>query len=278
MTVMGVAFERAANDARAAGDAEAAAGSSRGRQSRRHCWPGHRAMLDFLPEKAGYSRAGHHGGGAGQWVNGTGLVAAQFLQHDSRDKDPQLHVHGPILNKQECSDGTVRALDGTLFTLWKPAAAAVGERSAEAYMWERLDSEWRTRADGKARELVGVDTDSMGLFSKRTKAITPTLEEAVRQFRAETGREPTAREHTRMAEQATLATRRGKVFGGETRAGQIARWANEHAAALGVELGEIAAAWPAARPARPPRGRSGTCSPARWARWRNASNPGPRPT
>ncbi|MGH8920245.1 MAG: AAA family ATPase, partial [Actinomycetes bacterium] len=37
-----------------------------------------------------------------------------------------------------------------------------------------------------------------------------------------------------------MATRRGKEFGGETREGQIARWADEHASALGVELGEVA--------------------------------------
>jgi hypothetical protein len=48
---------------------------------------GHRAALDFLADKAGYARAGHHGGGGGQWVDGHGLVAAQFLQHDSRDRD-----------------------------------------------------------------------------------------------------------------------------------------------------------------------------------------------
>ena len=127
MTVAWVAFERAANDARAAGNEEAAAEWSRkAAVVEEALLVGHRAALDFLADKAGYSRAGHHGGGAGQWVDGTGLVAAQFLQHDSRDKDPQLHVHGPVLNKQECADGTVRALDGTLLTLWKPAAAAVG--------------------------------------------------------------------------------------------------------------------------------------------------------
>lgn len=241
MTVAWLAFERAANDARAAGDEDAAAEWQRKAGTVEEALlVGHRAVLDFLADKAGYSRAGHHGGGAGQWVDGTGIVAAQFLQHDSRDKDPQLHVHGPVLNRQECADGKVRALDGTLFNLWKPAASAVGARTAEAYLWERLGTDWRTRADGVAREIVGVDAESTGLFSKRTKAITPTLDGLVARFRAETGREPTAREHTRLADRATLATRRGKVFGGETREGQIARWAEEHSAELGVELGDVA--------------------------------------
>lgn len=252
MTVAWVAFERAANDARAAGDEEAAAEWSRqAGVVEEALLVGHRAALDFLADQAGYSRAGHHGGGAGQWVDGTGIVAAQFLQHDSRDKDPQLHVHGPVLNKQECVDGTVRALDGTLLTLWKPAADAVGQRTAEAFMWENLDTDWRTRADGVGREVVGVDAESTGLFSKRTKAITPTLDGLVARFRAETGREPTAREHTKLADQATLATRRGKVFGGETREGQIARWAAEHSAELGVELGEVARSVAAQRAGEP---------------------------
>ncbi|MBO0851043.1 MAG: AAA family ATPase, partial [Pseudonocardia sp.] len=60
------------------------------------------------------------------------------------------------------------------------------------------------------------------------------------QFRAEVGREPSGKERKELCEQATLATRRGKSFGGETREGQIARWAGEHSKKLGVELGEVA--------------------------------------
>jgi len=241
MTVMWVAFERAANGARAAGDHDAAQlWAERAKIVEEGLMVGHRAVLDFYGEKAGYARAGHHGGGGGQWVDGNGLIAAQFLQHDSRDKDPQLHVHGPVANKVECADGKVRALDGTLITQWRDGASAVGERVCEAYVWEQLGALWETRPDGLAREIVGIDADSTGLFSKRTAAITPTTEALVARFRAETGREPTGRERSRLADQATLSTRRGKVLGGETREGQIARWAAEHADELGVELGEVA--------------------------------------
>jgi conjugative relaxase-like TrwC/TraI family protein len=242
MTVLWVACERAANDARAAGDhAAAELWASRAKVVEEGLLVGHRAVLDFYAEKAGYARAGHHGGGGGRWVDGHGLIAAQFLQHDSRDKDPQLHVHGPVANKVQCADGKWRALDGTLITGWRDGASAVGERVTEAYVWRKLGARWETRPDGKAREIVGVDGDSMGMFSKRTAAITPAVEALLGKFRAEVGREPTGRERSRLADQATLATRRGKSCGGETRDGQIARWAVEHSDALGVELGDVAA-------------------------------------
>ena len=173
-------------------------------------------------------------------MDGNGLIGAQFLQHDSRDKDPQLHVHGPIANKTECADGKVRALDGTLLTQWRDAASAIGARVFEAYLWQTQGTVWQTRQDGLGREIVGIDAESTGLFSKRTAAITPTTQALIARFRAETGREPTGRERSRLADQATLSTRRGKNLGGETREGQIARWAAEHAAELGVELGQVA--------------------------------------
>ncbi|MDQ2710290.1 MAG: relaxase domain-containing protein, partial [Actinomycetota bacterium] len=250
LTLMWVACERAANDARAAGDLDAAARwQGRAKVVEEGLLVGHRAVLDFYAEKAGYARRGHHGGGGGQWVDGQGLVAAQFLQHDSRDKDPQLHVHGPVANKVQCADGKWLALDFSLFRLWLEGAGAVGERVAEAYVWQELGVRWEVRPDGIGRELVGVDVASSDLFSKRTAAITPAVEALIRRFKAEKGREPVGRERSWLCDQATLSTRRGKSFGGETREGQLARWAGEHAEQLGTELGEVARAVLEAGPA-----------------------------
>lgn len=173
-------------------------------------------------------------------IDAHNLITAQYLQHDSRDHDPQLHVHGPTANKVECSDGKVRALDFTLFTQWHDGAAAYGERMAEAFAWKHLGAWWETRPDGKAREIRGVDVEESRLFSKRTAAITPKLDELTARFRAETGREPTPRERSALADQATLATRKGKVFGGETRDGQLARWAQEYDAEFGRNMTAIA--------------------------------------
>ncbi|WP_219417705.1 MobF family relaxase [Pseudonocardia nigra] len=252
-TLLWVAAERGAREAAAAGDEQAAAEWRRvAGVVEEALMVGHRGVLDYLAEHATYARAGHHGGGGGQWVEGTGgLISAQFLQHDSRDKDPQLHVHGPTANKVECGDGKVRALDFTLFTQHHDAAAAYGERIGEAYLYQQLGVLWETRPNGKAREIAGIDPDAAGLFSKRTAAITPAVEELIARFRAETGRAPTKTERSGLVEQAASTTRRAKVFGAETRDGQLARWAAEYDAAFGREFPAMATAALGRAPAQP---------------------------
>jgi hypothetical protein len=242
-TLLWVAAERGATEAAAAGDDETAAEWRRVAGAvEEGLMVGHRAVLDFLSDRAAFARAGHHGGGGGQWLDAPNLISAQFLQHDSRDHDPQLHVHGPTANKVECGDQKVRALDFTIFTTWHDAAAALGERVSEAYLYEQLGVRWQTRPDGKAREIAGIDPDASGLFSKRTAAITPAMERLIDRFTDETGREPTNRERSVLAEQASSHTRRSKVFGAETRDGQLARWAAEYDAAFGRDMPALATA------------------------------------
>ena len=60
-------------------------------------WAGNHAALDYLADKAGYARAGHHGGTAGRWVDAHDWTIASFFQHDSRNHDPQLHIHNACL-------------------------------------------------------------------------------------------------------------------------------------------------------------------------------------
>ncbi|MFC4943318.1 MobF family relaxase [Pseudonocardia sp. GCM10023141] len=242
LTLLWVACERGAHDADQNGDT---AGAEQWRQVAAtiedSLMVGHRAVLSFLESNATFARAGHHGGGAGKWLDGSGgLIAAQWLQHDSREHDPQLHVHGTVANMVECDDGKVRALDFTLFTQWHDAAAAYGERVAEAYAAQQIGLSWQTRADGKAREVAGVEIAESILFSKRTSAITPALEAKIAQFRAETGRDPSKRERTGLAEQASVVTKQSKVFGGETRDGQLSRWAAEYDAHFGRTMTHIA--------------------------------------
>jgi conjugative relaxase-like TrwC/TraI family protein len=157
VSVMGVAFERAANDARAAGDEPTAqAWEAHARAVEDAVMAGARAALDYLQERAGYARVGHHGGAAGQWIDAHRFLAAQFLQHDSRDHDPQLHVHQAILNRVLGADGQWRALDSRAIHAWRAAAAAVGERVMEAHLRRALGVRFETRPDGRAREVVGV--------------------------------------------------------------------------------------------------------------------------
>lgn len=61
--------------------------------------------MEYMQDEGGFSRVGHHGGRAGRWMDAHAFVIAQFLQHDSRERDPQWHVHNAILNRVLCADG-----------------------------------------------------------------------------------------------------------------------------------------------------------------------------
>jgi hypothetical protein len=210
---------------------------------------GHRAALAYMEDTGCYVRTGHHGVDkvtgeeTGKWLKGKGLIAAQFLQHDSRDRDPQLHVHGPIQNLAEGEDGIWRGLDRTRLKAALPGASAIGHRAMEAELITSLGVEFRMRPDGVAREIVGVDEQSRDAFSSRRRAITPATEKLITRFRDELGREPTARERSELAQRATLSTRARKHHGaeaGESQTETLARWADKHRAEVGADLGRIA--------------------------------------
>ncbi len=186
VTVLAVAFERAANEARAAGDEQAAqAWEAHAQAVEDAVMAGARAAIDYLQEQAGYSRVGHHGGGAGRWVDAHDFVVAQFLQHDSRDKDPQLHVHQAILNRVLCADGAWRTLDSRAIHALRAAASAIAERVMEAHLTGSLGVEFATRPDGRAREVLGVSQEVMDLFSSRRRAVTARTREMITEFRAD---------------------------------------------------------------------------------------------
>ena len=238
------------------------------------------AALEYMQRNAGFSRVGHHGGGAGRWIDAPNFVVAQFLQHDSRDKDPQLHVHQAILNRILCSDGVWRSLDSRAIHTLRAAAGAIAERVMEAHLTRSLGVEFATRPDGKAREILGVPQEVMDLFSSRRRAVTAKTAELIAAYRDANGREPTPAERYYIAQQATLATRAGKSHDGETRAEQIARWTEQ--------CRTIRRRWPrpgGPRRARPRpagaagrrRGRRATSPPGRWRRCRRPSRRGRAP-
>lgn len=145
VSVLGCALERAANEATARGDHEAAAAwATQHRAVEDAVMAGARAALDYLEREAGVGRAGNTAGSQCRWVDSRGFIAAQFLQHDSRDHDPQLHVHQAILNRQLCDDGVWRALDGRTLALHRAAAGAVGERVMEAHLAQTLGARFRS--------------------------------------------------------------------------------------------------------------------------------------
>lgn len=241
VTVLAVAFERAENDARTAGDlAAAAAWGAHRRAVEEAVLAGARASVDYLADVAGYARVGHHAGGAGRWTDAHDWVIAQFLQHDSRDRDPQLHVHQAILNRAPCADGRWRALDSRAIHTYRGAAGAMGERVMEAHLTRALGVRFATRPDGAAREVVGVRREVMELFSSRRRAVTAQTTRLVDAFRERFGREPSAIERHRLAQQATLTTRAGKVHDGETLPERLDRWERETRTAVAGGLAQVA--------------------------------------
>lgn len=269
VTVVWAAAARAASEHAAAAEVARAAGEltrAAGEDAQARVWrdrasgieaavvAGHAAALSYLQDHHTFVRTGHHGRdkrtgeSTGKWLDGKGLIAGQFLQHDSRARDPQLHVHGPVNNAVEGSDGKWRTLDSRAFHAGKRAAGAVGDRVMEAEL-EKLGLRTETRADGKAREIVGVSQDSIDIFSSRRRAIVPAAERLIAEFTAREGREPTARERTELAQRATLATRAAK--GTHSDNGEaLDRWARKHQAEVGQALREAAdAAFAAGRPA-----------------------------
>ncbi|TCC35094.1 MobF family relaxase [Kribbella sindirgiensis] len=203
-------------------------------------WAGNNAALDYLSDKAGYVRVGHHGGAAGRWADAHDLTVASFFQHDSRDHDPQLHIHNAILNRVQGSDGKWRTLDGQGLYKYKAAAGAVGEQVMEQHLTKSLGVQFKLRPDGEAREIVGIDQGVMDLFSSRRVAITKKTAKIVAEFRQRFDREPNALELERMQERATKATRRAKSHDGETAAARLDRWDRELRAEVAGGLATVA--------------------------------------
>ncbi|MGH9061916.1 MAG: MobF family relaxase, partial [Acidimicrobiales bacterium] len=190
-SVAAAAFEAASNAAFARGDVwEAAHLEEKFRAMEDGIMVGARASIDYLQDRAGYGRVGKHTGGSGRWTDAHRWVVAQFLQHDSRAKDPQLHVHQAVLNRQMCADGKWRALDTTAIKHWRPAAGAIGERVMEEYMSVRAGLRFEVSPDGTGRWLVGVDPELVDQFSKRSNDIDPRTEQLADVFRERYQREP----------------------------------------------------------------------------------------
>ncbi|MFI7059390.1 MobF family relaxase [Kribbella sp. NPDC050124] len=203
-------------------------------------WAGNRAALNYLQDKAGYTRVGRFGGVTGRWADAHAWTIASFFQHDSREHDPQLHIHNAILNRVQGPDGKWRTIDSKALHRVQPAAAAVGERVMEQHLIKALGVQFVTRPDGKAREIVGIDQAVMDMFSSRRKAITKKTAPLVAAFEARKGREPNNLELAYLQQQASLATRKAKSHTGEAVEQRLERWDRQLRAEVSGGLGKVA--------------------------------------
>jgi conjugative relaxase-like TrwC/TraI family protein len=224
VTLLHTAFEAEQAKAAAAGDTESAEAWGRHKKAVEDAiWAGNNAGLAYLSDKAGYSRVGHHGGAAGRYVDAHDWVVASFFQHDSRDHDPQLHIHNAILNRVETPGGKWRTLDSRGMHKWRAGAGAVAERTTEERLTHTLGVVLATRPDGKAREIVGISPEALALISSRRQALTARADELIAAFEERFGREPNGLERDRLSRQATFATRKAKTYDGEARAALLDR-------------------------------------------------------
>jgi conjugative relaxase-like TrwC/TraI family protein len=181
------------------------------RHIQRQVWAAHLAAVDaglgYLEQHAGFVRAGRNGV---KVLDTDGLVVARMNEWTSRDGDMQLHTHCVILNRARTTlDGKWRALDGRALLAARTGAAALYHRVLEAELTRRLQVGWRDRPEG-LRELVGVPDGLIVAFSTRRRAITVEVDRLADAYQARYGTPPPPAVRHRMAQDATLATRRTK--------------------------------------------------------------------
>ena len=212
---------------------------------------GSASAIDYLQDEAGYSRSGYHSSvprdasgrrlaahPTGRFVDAHEWVVASFLQHTSRDGDPQLHVHNAILNRVPNADGTWRTLDSRAVYRARAAASAVGGRVMDEIIARELATQYEQRPDGKGRELTGVPHAVTKMFSSRRTVITAGVAELAAEYEARHGHPPNARALFLMAQFVTLNSRHAKPKKSHapTRAELLDGWAAQMSAA---ELGAL---------------------------------------
>ena len=188
-------------------------------------------MIAVLERGEAYIRTGHHSAHSGEYRDAGGFIVASFPQHDSRDSDPQLHVHNAIANlaqRADEADERWRALHA------QPLFRNKGRYStlAERYLGQELELlGLRTvlRPDGMALEIGGITDEAMGAFSSRSKALRARTRELVMEYEAEHGHAPAKRAMWAIRQQATIETREAKQHGAKAAGAQLAGWAQQAA-------------------------------------------------
>lgn len=179
----------------------------------------HAAVKDVLAEierSVALTRMGTNG--AAQ-VDTEGVIATAWTHRDSRAGDPDLHTHLVISAKVSTIDhnGVRRwlALDGQPLHHMMVSLSELYNTRLEHYTTQRLgwvfaETEAPARGKRPVREIVGVPTELLKMWSSRRAAIETRTAELAKEFQNNHGREPTALELLDLSQQATLETREAK--------------------------------------------------------------------
>jgi len=198
-----------------------------------------RAALSYLQEHAGYTRTGA-AAHASQYHEADFAVAS-WLQHASRDDDPQMHVHNQILQVVRTRlDGKWRAGDTFAYAGYMPAAASIFALHLETWMTERFGVGWEQRDDGTGCEIGGIGQELMDEFSSRRDSVTEKLAELAQEWEDTNGRPPTQAVLSKLTRAAVLATRKRKDHEPLDLDALRARWDQKLREEHGVRLADIA--------------------------------------
>jgi conjugative relaxase-like TrwC/TraI family protein len=170
-------------------------------------------MLEVAGQRGAIVRTGHHSASSGEFRDAAGFVAVKFLQHTSREDDPQLHVQATVLNKAQRADGADgrwRALDARpLFRDRLGYAAHAG--AAEAQALARLGLPLVKREDGNGFEIGGIGAATMAAYSSRAAQIQEQLAGLLTEYRQLYGRAPDRAARYKLRKRVTLETRKAKA-------------------------------------------------------------------
>ena len=152
-------------------------------------------------------------------VDTTGFLAAAFDHRDSRAGDPNLHTHVAI-STRSAPPGPTASRAGLRWTANpstkpKSAASELYNTLCETNLTQALglvfaDAADTTPAKRPVREITGIPTELLDLWSTRRSAIEHRVGQLAKDFQTQHRREPTAVELLALSQQATLETRHAK--------------------------------------------------------------------
>ena len=133
-------------------------------------------------------RTGYHSATSGEYRDAAGATVAMFLQHTSREGDPQLHVHMAVMNlarRQDSADAKWRTLHSSMLFQERLAVAVHVAREMATRLTD-LGYVLVPWADGNGFE-IGVPQEVMDAFSSRRAQITPGVRRMAEEYRVRYG-------------------------------------------------------------------------------------------